>query len=159
MSERTWPDNWDDLVRGHDCEMCASQGKDDNGFGVVVVTGTHADVVLQRARPNAGYCVAIWKHGHASELSDLDEGQLAGYWQDNIRAVKALVKVYKPAKVNYQVLGNAVPHVHTHIVLRFVDDPAPGRPLPMNRDTFEHLSEEAFQAEVAAVRAALRSQP
>jgi diadenosine tetraphosphate (Ap4A) HIT family hydrolase len=139
--------------------MCASQGKDDNGFGVVVVTGTHADVVLQRARPNAGYCVAIWKHGHASELSDLDEGQLAGYWQDNIRAVKALVKVYKPAKVNYQVLGNAVPHVHTHIVLRFVDDPAPGRPLPMNRDTFEHLSEEAFQAEVAAVRAALRSQP
>lgn len=26
--------------------------------------------------------------------------------------------------------GNAVPHVHTHIVPRYPDDPAPGRPLP-----------------------------
>jgi diadenosine tetraphosphate (Ap4A) HIT family hydrolase len=26
--------------------------------------------------------------------------------------------------------GNAVPHVHTHIVPRYPDDPAPRRPLP-----------------------------
>jgi diadenosine tetraphosphate (Ap4A) HIT family hydrolase len=158
MTKRTWPANWDDLTSGQGCEMCAMQGKHDNGFGVVVFEGTHADVVLQRVRPTAGYCVAIWKHGHACELSDLDDEQLAGYWQDNVRAVRALVEVYTPAKVNYQVLGNGVPHIHTHIILRFLDDPAPGRPLPMIQETYEQLSEQAFQEELASVRAVLQRQ-
>lgn len=35
-----------------------------------------------------------------------------------------------PCQLNYMTFGNAVPHVHTHIVPRHPDDPAPGRPLP-----------------------------
>ncbi len=31
--------------------------------------------------------------------------------------------------MNYQILGNAVPHLHCHIVPRYFGDPAPGRPL------------------------------
>ena len=32
--------------------------------------------------------------------------------------------------MNYEVLGNALPHLHTHLVPRYLDDPAPGRPFP-----------------------------
>jgi diadenosine tetraphosphate (Ap4A) HIT family hydrolase len=32
--------------------------------------------------------------------------------------------------MNYQLLGNSVPHLHVHLVPRYLDDPAPGKPLP-----------------------------
>jgi hypothetical protein len=35
----------------------------------------------------------------------------------------------QPGTVVVVTFGNAVPHVHTHIVPRYPDDPAPGRPL------------------------------
>lgn len=31
--------------------------------------------------------------------------------------------------MNYNVLGNAVPHVHAHVLPRYLDDPSPGMPL------------------------------
>jgi diadenosine tetraphosphate (Ap4A) HIT family hydrolase len=135
--------------------MCKMVGLEDNGFGVVVLEGEYCDVILQRARPTPGYCVAIWKRGHQSELADLDDLELAGYWRENAKVARALQQVYEPAKVNYQVLGNGVPHIHTHIILRYLDDPAPGAPLPMNQAAYEKLSEDAFRAEVAAVKGAL----
>ena len=33
--------------------------------------------------------------------------------------------------MNYETLGNTVPHLHTHLVPRFTEDPAPGRPFPL----------------------------
>lgn len=35
---------------------------------------------------------------------------------------------FDPVKVNYMTLGNTVPHLHTHVVPRYLDDPAPGGP-------------------------------
>ena len=37
--------------------------------------------------------------------------------------------MFQPVKVNYLLLGNLVPHSHTHVVPRYVDDPAAGGPL------------------------------
>jgi diadenosine tetraphosphate (Ap4A) HIT family hydrolase len=49
----------------------------------------------------------------------------------DVRTVaKAIERAYRPCQLNYATLGNAVPHVHTHIVPRYPDGPAPGRPLP-----------------------------
>jgi len=32
--------------------------------------------------------------------------------------------------MNYQLLGNSVPHLHVHLVPRYLDDAAPEKPLP-----------------------------
>ena len=34
--------------------------------------------------------------------------------------------------MNFQILGNLVPHLHAHLVPRSYGDPAPGRPLDPN---------------------------
>ena len=34
--------------------------------------------------------------------------------------------------MNYLTLGNALPHLHTHLVPRQADDPVPGGPLPFD---------------------------
>jgi diadenosine tetraphosphate (Ap4A) HIT family hydrolase len=39
-------------------------------------------------------------------------------------------RVFAPCHMNYQLLGNLVPHLHVHLVPRYLDDPAPGKPLP-----------------------------
>ncbi|MFE2867711.1 hypothetical protein [Embleya sp. NPDC059259] len=39
---------------------------------------------------------------------------------------RAVEDVFGPWKVNYETLGNALPHLHTHVIPRHRDDPAPG---------------------------------
>lgn len=38
---------------------------------------------------------------------------------------------YGPLKMNYETLGNTVPHLHTHLIPRYVADPNPGGPFPL----------------------------
>jgi diadenosine tetraphosphate (Ap4A) HIT family hydrolase len=42
---------------------------------------------------------------------------------------RAVRDQFHPVKVNYLTLGNTVPHLHTHVVPRYRDDPAPGGPI------------------------------
>jgi diadenosine tetraphosphate (Ap4A) HIT family hydrolase len=50
-----------------------------------------------------------------------------------------------PVKMNYKTLGNAVPHLHTHLLPRLAQDPAPGCPLPFPEGERPKLPEEAFR--------------
>jgi diadenosine tetraphosphate (Ap4A) HIT family hydrolase len=47
--------------------------------------------------------------------------------------------------MNYKTLGNAVPHLHTHLLPRLAQDPAPGCPLPFPEGERPKLPEEAFR--------------
>ena len=40
-----------------------------------------------------------------------------------------LMGVFEPCHLNYDLLGNLVPHVHAHIVPSYLDDPCPNTPL------------------------------
>ncbi|HEV3288196.1 MAG TPA: UTRA domain-containing protein, partial [Streptosporangiaceae bacterium] len=39
---------------------------------------------------------------------------------------------YEPLKMNYETLGNSLPHLHTHLVPRYTEDPRPGQPFPLS---------------------------
>ena len=131
MGPRTWAEDWEARLAGSDCSMCANQGLEDSGYGRRILEGAYADVYLQRVASLPGYAVAIWKDGHA-------------------RAIHAH---FGPAKLNFLTLGNAVPHLHTHIQPRYLDDPAPGAPLPWALlETAQPLPEGLFEAQVRALR-------
>jgi len=130
MTDGAWPADWADRVAGKGCPMCGSTATDDNGFGFRFLAGEYADVYLQRRTPLAGYAIAIWNHEHIAEVDGLEPARATGYWSDVMRAARAIRAVFEPAKLNYLTLGNSVPHLHTHILPRYIGDPAPGRPLP-----------------------------
>jgi diadenosine tetraphosphate (Ap4A) HIT family hydrolase len=93
--------------------------------------GSWADAYLERRPPQPGTVVVIFRGGrHVAEPSDFTDEELAGYWADVRTIAQAIDGGYGPCQLNYMTFGNAVPHVHTHIVPRYSDDPAPGRPLP-----------------------------
>jgi len=109
--------------------MCTAIGKGDNDFLVEVCTGHFGEVYLERRSRLPGYCIVVWKHGHIAEPADLDPAQASGYWNEVLAVGRAVRSFFHPVKMNYMTLGNTVPHLHTHVVPRYLDDPAPGGPI------------------------------
>jgi diadenosine tetraphosphate (Ap4A) HIT family hydrolase len=155
---RGWPDDWPERIAGKGCPLCAAIGQGDNDFSVEVFTGDVADVYLERRTRLPGYCVVIWKHGHVAEPDDLAPAQASRYWAEVLATGRAVRARFSPVKINYMTLGNTVPHLHTHIVPRYPDDPAPGGPIAW-QDIFspEPVPDADLHAQAAALRALLAS--
>lgn len=129
MTGRAWPEDWADRMAGKDCPLCGALGKGDNDFSVAAFTGDVAEVRLERRSRLPGYCIVVWRLGHVAEPADLDPGQASRYWAEVMAAGRAVRARFTPVKVNYMTLGNIVPHLHTHVLPRYRDDPAPGGPI------------------------------
>jgi diadenosine tetraphosphate (Ap4A) HIT family hydrolase len=152
VNQGRWTESWYELRAGRGCGMCANQGLEDSGWGVRFLEGRWADVFLWRSGKVRGYAVAIWKHQHVAEPTRLPAEQAAGFWLETLRAGAAIERYLRPVKLNYLTLGNALPHLHTHIVPRYADDPLPGRPLPFDVLDDGRQPEERLQADVLALR-------
>jgi diadenosine tetraphosphate (Ap4A) HIT family hydrolase len=156
MAGGGWPDDWDERVAGRNCPMCAALGRGDNDFWVHVFTGEAAEVHLERRSRLPGYCIAVWRHGHVAEPSDLDPRQAGQYWQEVLGAGRAIQARFAPVKLNYLTLGNTVPHLHTHVLPRYRDDPAPGGPIPWEQIFVpEPVPEAELRRQAAGLRALL----
>jgi diadenosine tetraphosphate (Ap4A) HIT family hydrolase len=109
--------------------MRAALGKGDNGFWVSVSAGEVAGVHLERRSRPRGYCIVVRRHGHVAEPGDLDPLQAGRYRAEVLAAGRAVQARFKPVKLNYMTPGNTVPHLRTHVLPRYQDDPAPGGPV------------------------------
>lgn len=149
-----WPDNWDDLVRGIDCPMCAGGRPEQDEYGVRIRQTQRTDAYLQRADIQRGYTLVIWRGRHVTEPTELNDWEARDYWNDVLTVARALMKYYRPLKMNYETLGNSLPHLHTHLVPRFHADPAPGRPFPLGSPTGSgaRVPEERLATEATALR-------
>jgi diadenosine tetraphosphate (Ap4A) HIT family hydrolase len=152
-----WPRNWADLIRGVGCEMCENGRPDANEYGVRIYQGRYSDAYLQRADVQRGYTLVIWRGRHVTEPTELDDAEAASYGSEVLAVARALIAVYRPLKMNYQTLGNSLPHLHTHLIPRFTDDPAPGQPFPLSATAPEaQVPEDALLADAKALRDWLR---
>ena len=129
---------------------------EDNGFGLRIFAGSRIDAYLQRADRQRGYTVAIWRGPHVAEPTQLSAEDATTYWLEVLRVARVLERHYRPAKLNFMTLGNALPHLRTHVIPRYVDDPAPGRPLPSPTEELPPIPEDEFARGVLALRALLR---
>jgi diadenosine tetraphosphate (Ap4A) HIT family hydrolase len=137
--------------------MCEHGRPESDAFGVRIHEGRFSDSYLQRSDVQRGYTVVIWRGRHVSEPTELSESEAAGYWAEVLTVARALIAVYQPLKMNYETLGNSLPHLHTHLVPRFTEDPRPGQPFPLaGIPPSETIPEARLLAEVAHLRAQLR---
>lgn len=136
--------------------MCL-EGKpevDDEG-DARIFSGRYADGYLRRLASPLGYVIVVWRGRHVAEPTDLDEAEAVGYWLEVLRVAKAVDHRFSPAKLNLQILGNAVPHLHTHVIPRYVTDPAPGRPPTFVERETKNLGDDEYRRHVAELRATL----
>ena len=125
---RTWPDDWEGRRRGVGCIACAEGRPDQIPNGQRVFAGRHTDAYLNRDRVASGYTLVFWRGRHVADITDLTEQEMCGYASELQLIARAIDVTCRPAKINYLTLGNSLPHLHTHVVPRYVDDPDPGRP-------------------------------
>ena len=126
---KPWQDDWAARVAGTGCPLCGVIGVPDSGWARRFCTGEFADAYLPKTGSVPGYTVVVWNGRHVAEPTQLSPAEAAGFWADVLRAGAAVEQVVEHAKMNYQLLGNSVPHLHAHIVPRPLLDPAPHRPL------------------------------
>lgn len=83
-------------------------------------------------------------NAHQEHFEDLDEDLSHNFMLDAQNAIQGLKKVTGAKRVNFAILGNAVSHVHAHLIPRYPDleakpnsspwdDPRPRQTLPPER--------------------------
>jgi diadenosine tetraphosphate (Ap4A) HIT family hydrolase len=98
-----------------------------------------------------GYTMVVSKT-HAVELYELPERQSTQYFQDMVAVARAIAAAFKPRKMNYEALGNAVGHLHWHLFPRYEWDPHPKRPIWETNHSPRLPSPEEYADTVAAIR-------
>jgi diadenosine tetraphosphate (Ap4A) HIT family hydrolase len=64
----------------------------------------------------------------------LPEDERALFLHEMAEVAAAVFRAFTPAKLNYELLGNTVPHLHWHLVPRHIDDPRLFAPIWENLD-------------------------
>ena len=156
IAKRTWPDDWEERAGGHECPVCAEGRPDEAGGRLRVYEGAVLDAYLNRDDAALGYVVAFWRGSHIAEATQLADEDATRFWRELLHVSRGIERVYKPAKLNFLLLGNTVPHLHAHIVPRYLDDPDPGRPprFIMGEGPWRRLDDANYSQQVEALRAA-----
>jgi len=71
-----------------------------------------------------GWTVLVLK-SHATELWQLEPAERATLIEEVTRVARAVGRAFEAVKLNYELLGNQLGHIHWHLVPRRADDPAP----------------------------------
>ena len=105
-----------------------------------------------------GYTVVIWRGRHVADPTELADDEARAYFAEVLKVGRAIEHELRPIKMNFELLGNSLPHLHTHVVPRYLDDGEPGHPAHFMRT--DHTSEtlvpeERFLRDVRALRALL----
>jgi diadenosine tetraphosphate (Ap4A) HIT family hydrolase len=146
---------WEALVRGEGCPLCRDLASTApaNEYRSVVADLAVSQLWLSVNQSVPGYCVLVHVR-HVREPYDLDRGERTAFFEDVMRAARALESVFHPVKMNFEILGNAVPHLHCHIKPRYYGDPAPGKPIHPD-ERVVRLSPDEHEQRVELIRAAL----
>ena len=151
-----WPAEFYEVRRCVGCAVCAEGRPDATPHGVRFFTGEVADAYLRRTAIQRGLSIVIWRGRHVAEPTELTDEEAARYWSELLSVGRAIEQVMQPVKMNYDLLGNSLPHLHAHVVPRYEDDPRPGWPFPFPEEEPANLPADELQRDAYALRAALR---
>jgi diadenosine tetraphosphate (Ap4A) HIT family hydrolase len=97
------------------CELCDSDG------GRLLWRGALCRVVLVEDPDYPGFCRVILNR-HVREMTDLPVAERRELMETVFAVEQAIRTVLAPDKVNLASLGNLTPHLHWHVIPRYIDD-------------------------------------
>jgi diadenosine tetraphosphate (Ap4A) HIT family hydrolase len=123
MARWTDPQAWEKERSPEHCGVCARGVPAD-----ALVLLDAAWVGMPEDGPMRGYCF-LMLIDHAVELHDLPPETAAAFMRDAQRVSAAVQRVTGAVKMNYEIHGNTIPHLHTHFFPRYPGDAFEGRPI------------------------------
>jgi diadenosine tetraphosphate (Ap4A) HIT family hydrolase len=116
----------------------------------------HSFAILNRDQFFTGYTL-LFTREHVTELFHLEPAIRQGLMDEVTTVAAALDRVFRPAKMNYELLGNMVPHMHWHLVPRFREDSLWPRPIWSEPHKEKFLEPEEYQDRIRKIRDALNT--
>ena len=134
------------------CQMCNKWTKDAD---LQIAELKHTYVTLNRDQFFPGYCFVYTKE-HVTELFYLSPEIRCTVMNEVANVAEALFMAFHPQKINYELLGNMVPHMHWHVVPRFTSDPLWPHPIWSKPHDPVTLPAEKYASQIALIQSVLR---
>jgi diadenosine tetraphosphate (Ap4A) HIT family hydrolase len=147
-----WPQRFYDLKRGDGCPICAEGRPDETESGIRIFAGELTDAYLNRGGVQRGLTHVYWRGRHVVEPTELGDQEASTFWRELLVVVRALERVLEPVKLNYNILGNSVPHLHVHVIPRYAEDPRPEWPFPFPEESPPPFPDAELRTLAAAIR-------
>jgi diadenosine tetraphosphate (Ap4A) HIT family hydrolase len=110
------------------CEICERIARftPQNPYLIAELSTGYAVLADNQYYP--GYTIFVAKQC-VPELHDLAPDVRSRFLQEMAQVAEAVFRAFKPRKLNYELLGNSVSHLHWHLFPRYTDDPNPQWPV------------------------------
>jgi diadenosine tetraphosphate (Ap4A) HIT family hydrolase len=127
---------WVELKTARSCPICEN-GEPLDVVAELAMTWITAPVEA----PLPGYVCVVSKR-HVVEPFELPTAELFAFWQEAMLAARTVNELFRPTKMNYEIHGNTIPHLHLHLYPRFADDPYVGGPIDARLASFTRSAEQ-----------------
>lgn len=97
------------------CLLCNEDG------GKILVKNKLFRIILANEPDYPGF-IRIIANDHYTEMTDLDPADQLTIMTAVLQIESIVRKLYQPDKINLASFGNVVPHVHWHIIPRYLND-------------------------------------
>ena len=135
------------------CPMCSRW---DDDADLRITEFAHSYLILNRDQFFPGYCLLFAKT-HETELFHLDQAVRQGMLEEITQVAAVQSRLFRADKINYELLGNMVPHIHWHLVPRCVTDPLWPRPIWAEPHQEQQLTPSGYRERCALIRQALEA--
>lgn len=154
IRSRKWMplEQWTTISRKENCYDCIhlQTGQNPHGYPIANLSVSRLDLMKSQFVPGA--CI-LYCCRHIIEPYELKQEERQAFFEDLMLSARALVNVFRPIKMNYQILGNISPHLHVYLQPRFYGDAEPAWPIdPWKEQVF--LSEPEYRERVGAIQEA-----
>jgi diadenosine tetraphosphate (Ap4A) HIT family hydrolase len=134
-----------------DCRACRGEWPPADAF---IADCGPANAYLNADQVFPGWTVLVLKR-HATELWHLERDERIALMEGVTSVARALAEVFEAVKMNYELLGNQLAHIHWHLVPRRADDPIPRQPVWTHAHEPRTLFPAEQRARIDAIRARL----
>lgn len=101
-----------------------------------------------------GRCIVAYR-SHVNELFELPPEELSLFMRDVALAAKAIKTATGAAKINYGAYSDKLPHLHVHLVPKYVDGPNWGGTFTMMPEPKQLLGDPGYAELIAQIKSAI----
>ena len=154
MSDR---DDWASRVSGAHCPLCAPRPESNDHWDLIAPLSV-SSLYLAKNQTYRGQCQLTFDARHVARLDQLTSDEYGAFSRDLRAAQNAVARVASPDHMNVESLGNVVPHLHWHIIPRYVGDARWGMPIwttPLSAMPDHRLDDQERTSLIDAIRTAM----
>lgn len=137
----------------NDCLYC-NKNQTQKDLMIEICELKASTVFLFKEQSYKGRCIVAYKT-HSTELYELEGESLRVFMEEVNKVARALKDLFNPVKINYGAYSDKLPHLHFHLVPKYVDGPDFGSTFVMNPQK-EYLTDEEYLEIVASIKSKLK---